>query len=196
MPINFKPLSPLDFPLLLKWLETPHVKLWWDPEIKWTAELIQKKYNSYTQGYKLEKGKKKEIFAFIIYSNDIPIGYIQAYNAHDFLHDELIKGLPESLASFDIFIGEKEYLCKNFGCKALKAFFEEFFTQKYKYVLASTDYKNIAAINSYRKSGFTIIEEEIANRSFVAIKNLEADKKVKDFLISYKNAGLQKDIES
>ncbi len=195
MPINFKPLSSLDFPLLLKWLEMPHVKLWWDPEIKWTAELIEEKYSSYLQGYKIEKGKKKEIFAFIIYSNEVPIGYIQAYNAHDFLDDELLKDLPESLASFDVFIGEKEYLFKNFGSKALKAFFEEYFTQKYKYVLASTDYKNIATINSYTKSGFTVIEEEMENGNFIAIKNLEADKKIRDFLISYKNAGLQKDIE-
>lgn len=32
MNINFVPLADSHFPLLLKWLEMPHVKLWWDME--------------------------------------------------------------------------------------------------------------------------------------------------------------------
>ncbi|WP_341814613.1 hypothetical protein [Wolbachia endosymbiont (group A) of Chalcis sispes] len=40
--ITFKALKEEHFLLLLKWLETPHVKRWWDADINWTPELIEK----------------------------------------------------------------------------------------------------------------------------------------------------------
>jgi aminoglycoside 6'-N-acetyltransferase len=46
MIIEFTPLTEENLPLLLKWLETPHVKKWWDQNVKWTSELIQKKYSN------------------------------------------------------------------------------------------------------------------------------------------------------
>ncbi len=196
MSINFKPLSKNHFPLLLKWLETPHVKIWWSADVDWTLDLIEYEYTSYTQGYAISNDEKKEIHAFIIYSYHIPIGYIQAYNAHDFLQDNILKDLPKSLASFDILIGEKEYLYKDMGAKALKMFFEDFFTSKYKYVLASLDYKNLTAVKSYKKAGFTIIQETSDHENFIALKNLDADRAIKKFFISYQKSYMDGNIES
>ena len=51
--IIFKKLSDSHFPLLLKWLESPHIKEWWDRDVKWTKELIENKYSNYTKGYKV-----------------------------------------------------------------------------------------------------------------------------------------------
>ena len=67
MDIHFAPLSETHFPLLLKWLEQPHVKAWWDRDISYTQALVEEKYTSYVDGYKLENGEKKTISAFIIY---------------------------------------------------------------------------------------------------------------------------------
>ncbi|MBY0292843.1 MAG: acetyltransferase, partial [Alphaproteobacteria bacterium] len=50
--ITFIPLQEHHFPLLLKWLEVPHVKAWWDQNILWTSELIKEKYGAYVQGFK------------------------------------------------------------------------------------------------------------------------------------------------
>ena len=83
MTIAFRNLSEHDFPLLLKWLETPHVKRWWDSEVVWTLDKITQKYSSYVKQYKIENGKKRSIFAFIIVLDDQPIGYIQYYDACD-----------------------------------------------------------------------------------------------------------------
>jgi aminoglycoside 6'-N-acetyltransferase len=52
MNIAFTPLSTSYFPLLLKWLETPHVKAWWDQNTHWTKELIEQKYENYVHGFK------------------------------------------------------------------------------------------------------------------------------------------------
>ncbi len=44
--ITFKALKEEYFSLLLKWLETPHVKLWW---VNWTLGLIKEKYDNYVK---------------------------------------------------------------------------------------------------------------------------------------------------
>lgn len=51
MTISFRSLFEQDFPLLLKWLETPHVKTWWDSEVAWTIDKINQKYSSYVNQY-------------------------------------------------------------------------------------------------------------------------------------------------
>lgn len=159
MAITFRPLTESHFPLLLKWLELPHVKAWWDQDVNWTPELIQEKYASYVKGYKLEKNEPKEIHAFIICVNEIPIGYIQFYNAYDFPRAKPLCGLPESLAAFDIFIGEHDYLSKGIGSTALKLFFERFCDPKFDSIFADPESANMAAIRTYEKAGLKRVRE-------------------------------------
>ena len=71
MNISFRPLVESDFAHLLKWLESSHIKKWWDQDIIWNIELIRKRYKNYTKGYKvliLCDGSviQKPIYAFII----------------------------------------------------------------------------------------------------------------------------------
>lgn len=56
MTITFEPLHESHFPLLLKWLEAPHVKKWWNRDVTYTMELVREKYSSYVKGYKLVEG--------------------------------------------------------------------------------------------------------------------------------------------
>lgn len=155
----FKLLTQADFPLLLKWLESPHVKMWWDSDVHWTSELIQEKYQTYVNGYKIEQGERKKIEAYIVYADDTPIGYIQLYNAYDFVRAVPLVGLPASLAAFDMFIGEKEYLGKGIGSHILATFIEQFCTNKYAYVFADPAIENKQAIRAYEKVGFEIVKE-------------------------------------
>ena len=85
-------------------------------------ELVHEKYNSYIKGYKLEGGVQKLIQAFIIYSDQNPVGYIQIYNAYDFPRSKPLLGLPSNLGAFDIFIGEEEVLKQCLGSKAISEF--------------------------------------------------------------------------
>ena len=158
MNITFSPLAFQHFPLLLKWLKAPHVKAWWDPDIKWTPELVQEKYASYVKGYKLENSEAKEMHAYIITVSEKLIGYIQIYNAYDFPRDIPLSDLPESLAAFDVFIGEYECLGKNIGSQAIQKFLESFCDRKYTHIFADPDCGNIAAIRAYEKAGFQKIK--------------------------------------
>lgn len=177
MKIEFKPLSIFDFPLLLKWLSAPHVKKWWDQDITWTKESITEKYSSYVKGYKLENGEKKAISAFIIYLEDKPIGYIQIYNAYDFVRNKPLSNLPKSLGAIDFYIGEEEYLGQGIGAKILKAFDY----QKFDYILVDPNINNIAAIKTYEKAGFEKIKEHLdTNEVWMIKENLK--------VVSAKNA--------
>lgn len=152
----FKPLQESHFPLLLKWLETPHVKTWWDSDVQWTYELIKDKYGSYVLGFKLEKGMKKPIQAYVFYADEAPIGYIQLYNVYDFSRDypESLGEWPDSLAALDFFIGEVDYLGKRLPSLVLKKFLQDYVDPCYDACLIDPEMANNKAIHAYKKAGF------------------------------------------
>lgn len=164
MTITFQPLQEPHFPLLLKWLETPHVKDWWDPDARWTLELIENKYRNYVKGFKrLELQDcviEKPIHAFLICIDDNEVGYIQYYSAHDFPREQgyEIEGLSDSLAALDIFIGEEEYLGKGLGPRIIKKFLSEYVDPHYDACFVDPDTANIRAIRVYEKAGFNKIK--------------------------------------
>ena len=95
----------------------------------------------------------KSINAYIIYIDEMPLGYIQLYNAYDFPRSVPLIGLPSSLAAFDVFIGEKQFLNQGIGSKAIEQFLNEQATS-YAHVFVDPESTNIAAIRSYEKAGF------------------------------------------
>ena len=172
MKITFNLLNEIHLPLLLKWLNSPHLKPWWDPDIEWTIENVQKKYKSYVSKYKLENGVAKPIYSFIIELDYNPIGYIQMYNAYDFTRISQLTGLPQSLAAIDFFIGEQEVLRKGIGAKALEEFINKFCLNKYEFIFVDPDPLNIAAIKTYEKCGFKTIKENKNPKTIWMLKKL------------------------
>ena len=158
--IRFQPLTETDFPLLLKWLEEPHVKAWWDQGTNWTLDLVKQKYASYTKGYKLDQGIKKPIHAYLALTDEVPIAYVQFYNAWDFERDDPLdsKILPKSLAALDIYIGESSFLKKGFAPLILKKFLSEQVKPLFAHCLVDPDIQNISAIRAYENAGFKAIE--------------------------------------
>lgn len=161
MHVTFTPLQKTHFPLLLKWLYTPHLRIWWDPNTDWTNELIEKKYTPYTQGFKILGDIKKPMHAFIIMINETPIGYIQYYNKHDFPPEQgySTEEFPKPLAAIDFYIGEKDYIGKGLGQKTLHNFLNEHVFKKYNACFVDPDTANKTAIHTYEKVGFKIIKE-------------------------------------
>jgi len=160
MNLEFEPLVELHFPLLLKWLEMPHVKAWWDKDIKRTLDSIREKYGTYVKGYKLLKIQDKmiemAIYPFVIVYDKTPIGYIQYYDKYDFLSEQNYETieLPQSCAGIDIYIGESEFINKNIGTKVLESFLELHVSHKFHNVIVDPDTDNLRAIRVYEKVGF------------------------------------------
>lgn len=153
MNISFRPLSGEHFPFLLRWLSSPHVKAWWNSDKEWTLQLIREKYETYVDGYKLEAGVCRPIHAFIIYGNDIPLGYIQLYNAYDFARSRPLEGLPLNLGAIDYYIGEARFLMQGVGLRALELFLSTMVTS-YGHIFVDPDALNGVALKIYEKAGF------------------------------------------
>lgn len=174
--ISFLSLTNSHFPLLLKWLEAPHVKTWWDKDKKWNMELIKEKYTSYVKGYKRLKLKDRiienPIHAFIIYSDNKPIGYIQYYNKYDFPSEQEydISELPNSCAALDWYIGELNFINKGIGSQALALFIEQFVFKKFSNIFVDPDTVNIQAIRVYKKIGFIVIRKVNNNQITLMVK--------------------------
>lgn len=169
MTITLTPITIDYFPLLLKWLTTNHVQAWWDSDIKWTLEKIEEKYFPYTQGYKIADNQKKLMHAYIIEVNKVPVGYFQFYNAYDFERTPALHNLPQSLGSFDIFIGETDYLNKGIGTQALLLGFSLFYNT-FEYLLVDVDKNNQSAQRLYEKVGFKVIQTNKATNNIRMIK--------------------------
>jgi aminoglycoside 6'-N-acetyltransferase len=160
--LSFMPLAYKHFPLLLTWLQTPHVKEWYDTDMNWTSVTIAEKYESYVHGYKIHEGIKKPIHAYIIYLDDHPIGYIQYYNAYDFPRDGNMmletSELPPQLAAIDLYIGEKDYIGKGLGSRIINSFLQEYVWPHFDACFVDPATANRAAIHVYEKAGFRIVK--------------------------------------
>ena len=160
MLFTFEPIDESHFSLLLKWLESPFIKVWWDPEITWTHKLIEEKYGTYVKGYKkiILAGKviERPISAFIILLNSHKIGYIQYYDFYDFPREysQVISGLPANLAAIDMFLGEKNLMGKGIGPALLEQFLKEYVFKKFDAVFVDPESANKNAIRAYEKAGF------------------------------------------
>jgi len=172
MTISFRSLSEQDFPFLLKWLETPHVKTWWDSEVVWTIDKITQKYSSYVNQYKIENGKKKSIFAFIILLDEQPIGYIQYYDARDFLPLPANKTFDfQKTAAIDFYLGEASVLGRGLGSAVLMQFVQNIVFEQFDKALVTPDIKNHSAIACYQKAGFMpCLTKEEANELWLIAK--------------------------
>ncbi|MCX7114432.1 MAG: GNAT family N-acetyltransferase [Gammaproteobacteria bacterium] len=167
--MTLQPLQKEHLPLLLTWLETPHVKAWWDPDINWSMALVEEKYGGIRlQGYYLEQGVLCAVPTFIIVMDKTPIGLIQMYNPHDFQ----LAGLPEYIVGVDLFIGEPAFLHQGLGGKAITLVLEQYATDRYTHAFVDPKLDNIAAIKCYEKAGFKAYKTQTISHELWMLKVL------------------------
>jgi len=147
MHITFKKLTENDIPLLYTWLEEPHVRQWW-PTPK-QDEVIE---------HFLARIRSKDTFGYMVYANDISIGYIQYYYI-DRAQEKTglwLPELPETTVGTDQFIGDLHYIGKGYGTFFIKEFINYLRTiePKMTTIIVDPDPANLAAIKCYEKVGF------------------------------------------
>lgn len=161
MTITFEPLHESHFPLLLKWLKTPHVKKWWDQDVTYTLELVKEKFGKHTHGIALSKNSNHKTYAYIISMDKEMIGYIQAYNAHDFAQENglNLSVISGSVCGVDLFIGVQQFLYQGWGARILNEFQELILAPHFDWCLIDPAKDNLTAIKSFTKAGFKIFEQ-------------------------------------
>lgn len=93
MTITFTPLTREHLPLMLTWLQAPHVKQWWDRHMNWTIEKVEQKFGTYCEGFKVVDGGKRPIYAFVIELDSKPIGTGPTLTCHQEQNAEMNSSL-------------------------------------------------------------------------------------------------------
>ena len=136
--LQFRPLTPADFPLLLEWLGRPHVKQWWDDGDD-TLEKVAAHYGEDEPGLArfilLETGGDPTAAQ--------PLGYFQYYT------------LSEGVIGIDQFIGEADRVNQGLGTQAVRQFVTDVVAPLHPHcVILDHDPANARAIRCYEKAGF------------------------------------------
>src|SRR5205823_5772701 len=157
--IDFKKLTEDDLNLLHKWFHIPHVFKWYAKE-PYTLAMIQKKY--------LPRINDFTIQSYIIFDNEIPVGYIQIYQIDSHLPEgvtnyqhQLFNDFKKNeLAGIDFFIADKNYLHKGFASKALQTFIDHCVRDKYKAILVDPLKQNKIAVSFFEKNNFQYLASD------------------------------------
>ena len=134
--LSFRPLMSTDFPTLLAWLSTDHIKQWWDDGDD-TLEKVAQHYGS----------SETDVHRFVLIKSSqersIPIGYFQYY----FVSSEVV--------GIDQFIGKIEDIDKGIGTKAVRLFIKHIVLKhRPRMVILDPHPNNRRAIRCYEKVGF------------------------------------------
>lgn len=150
----FKECEEKDLELMHRWFQEPEIKRWYARGKSWSFLEITDKYLPQFSG-------QKNVPSFIIYLDELPVGFIQYYLLVDSLPEgvygydhPLFKRFPASeLAGIDLFIAEQKFRGIGLGRKIIDAFISEHLS-KFKGVVVDPSSDNHQAIACYEKSGF------------------------------------------
>jgi len=145
MNLRFRLLGPHDYPLLLEWLQRPHVKEWWDDGDN-TLEKVAAHYSSSP-----ETVKRYLLVTTDHSGNERPVGYFQFY-------------IAEKGVGVDQFLADPDLLGKGLGSAALRRFLE--FVKEISgqtHFITDPDPRNTRAIRCYEKVGFKHIKTEASS---------------------------------
>jgi RimJ/RimL family protein N-acetyltransferase len=156
MRLEFRPLTSDDFPLLLRWLFKEHVKEWWDAGED-TLENVASNYGEE------EEGLERFILVDAAEGGEKPIGYFQHYRA------------PGGSIGIDQFIGEKDYINRGVGTKAIRMFVEMIMREhEPSSIILDPSPDNKRAIRCYEKVGFRYYEtKQVAEGVLAYMMRLE-----------------------
>jgi len=147
-PITFRSLEYGDLLLMVRWLNTPHVREWWQHDPRTLEEAVAK-YAPLIQGREPTAG-------YIILHGERPVGYIQAYRIADWPEYARDIAVEEGAAGVDLFIGEEECVHRGLGALILRAFLREvvFAMPGVTCCIIGPAASNTGAIRAYEKAGF------------------------------------------
>ena len=184
MAIEFRSLVEADFILLQKWLSEPHILKGWGLKDKSDLAEIKEKYYSYTQGYKITNGQRKNIYAYVVFMEKHPIGYIQYYNVRDFPREGYqYQTNKSSVAGLDFYIGEIDYLRKGLSILILNEFINTILFKDFSEVFVDPAFENKNAFEAFSKVGFKVIRSCSDIRKYFMIKGKQEIAPVSDIVL-------------
>jgi RimJ/RimL family protein N-acetyltransferase len=147
-----RPLASSDFPLLVQWINAPHVARWWDGTVD--IEKVKEKY-----GPRLQADSPTSVF--VIEVEQSPIGFIQCYRHSQYPDWEQLIGITNG-AGIDYLIGDNHFTGKGLGQIAIKNIVEIAFNlyPEIDVVLSAPQKDNRASWRALEKAGFERVAEK------------------------------------
>jgi RimJ/RimL family protein N-acetyltransferase len=148
---TFRALATSDFPLLQRWLNTPHVREWYREygQNQPSLQDIFRKYQPRIAGM-------DPVHCYLVLYSSLPVAYIQWYRVTDYpSSQEMVKEIKNT-AGLDTYIGEMDYVHRGFGSVYMKKFLREVVFTKPDIIscIIDPEPENKIAIRAYEKTGF------------------------------------------
>lgn len=170
--ITFRPASLSYLPLMARWLMTPHVREFYQPEPITPREVAEEYGPLFT-------GETPDI-CHIAYYGEQPFGYLQCYRNADY--EEWVESTgADAGISLDLFIGEPAYVGRGFGQLMLREYltqiaFPHFADERFAYI--SHEAENFTAIKASEAAGFKQIDEFEEDGDRVILFKFERDRPI------------------
>ncbi len=136
----FRPVTPIDLPLIRGWLTQPHVAEWWHDPVE-QFELVSGDLDH------------PDVAQFIVVADEKPFAYLQCYNLSDW--NTGFGPQPEGTRGLDQFIGEPDMVGRGHGSALIQIFADRLLAARTPRVVIDPDPANARAIRAYEKAGFT-----------------------------------------
>ena len=151
--VQFEPVKPRHYPLLKRWLKSPHISRWWgnpEEEFGYIRDMVE------------GRGSTRP---FICMLESRPIGYVQMWFVGEHRNEPWVTShpwlrmLPSSSIGVDITIGDPDLLSIGVGSTALRIFCEQLRADGYRTIVIDPDPDNSRAVRAYEKAGFQVIPQ-------------------------------------
>jgi aminoglycoside 6'-N-acetyltransferase len=149
--LTFRALGREDFPLLFRWLTTPHVKAWWR-EPPASVDDVEQEYAPVLDGRDATR-------VFVALADGVPFGLIQCYRHADEPDWDKTVRVPAA-AGVDYLIGEPDHRGRGLGAAMIATFVPSVFAcyPEVATVVAVPQADNLASRNALERAGFHLVE--------------------------------------
>ena len=112
--MSFRPLAQADFPLILRWLNTPAVQEWWD-------DRRRRSTSSRASTCPASMAASASTATSPTYAGE-PFGFLQWYRLATEPEHVAVGLVDPGAAAIDLYIGEERFLHRGFGPVMIRAF--------------------------------------------------------------------------
>jgi RimJ/RimL family protein N-acetyltransferase len=171
--IGFIPVTPAHYPLLLQWLNEPHMREWWgdpDEELGFIRDMVE---------------GRDTTRPFLIAVDGSPVGYIQYWfighhqNETWIADNPWLAELPSEAVGVDLSIGYSDRLSKGIGSAALSSFVTRLIGDGFQTIIIDPDPANTRAVRAYEKAGFRPVPHLKGRTGDTLIMQYEHETRVK-----------------